>query len=82
MTKILNKRDWLMKTFCLDEKQFSLIEYWFKSEPSLDKNDNTPVAVIKDENKPPTKDNLEWVSIRVADAIGYARTGGFGIKVK
>ena len=62
-----------MKTFFLDEKQFSLILHWFKNETSLDKSDNTPVLVVKDLNKPPTKDNLELVSIRIADSIEYAR---------
>ena len=73
MKNIINKQEFLMKTFCLNEKQFSLILYWFENEPSLDKSDNTPVLVVKDLNKPSTKDNLELVSIRIADSIEYAR---------
>ena len=73
MKSIIDKQEFIMKTFCLDEQQFSLILHWFKNEPSLDKSDNTPVLVVKDLNKPSTKDNLELVSIRIADSIEYAR---------
>jgi len=76
MKKIVNNKEYFMKTFHLDDKQIDLILHWFENEPSLDKSDNTPVLVIKDENKPTTKDNIEWLSIRIADSIKYARQGG------
>ena len=77
MKKIINKKENLMKTFHLNDKQFSLILHWFENEPSLDKNDNTPVLVVKDVSKPSTKDNIEWLSIRIADSIKYARQDRF-----
>ena len=73
---ILNKREEIINKFCLDDEQFSLVLHWFTKEPTLhDEDDNTPVLVIKDESKPPKKDNMEWISIRMADAIEYARQG-------
>ena len=71
---IRNKREEIMRKFCLDNKKFELVLHWFTNEQILhDENDNTPVLIKKDQTKPESKDNMEWVSIRLADAIEYAR---------
>ena len=71
---IQNKRKEIIRKFCLDNKQFELILNWFTLKPILhDENDNTPVLIKKDKSKPEHKNNMEWVTIRLADAIEYAR---------
>tara|TARA_B100000579_G_scaffold361328_1_gene318983 strand:- start:431 stop:724 length:294 start_codon:yes stop_codon:yes gene_type:complete len=71
---IQNKRKEIIRKFCLDNKQFELILNWFTLKPILhDENDNTPVLIKKDKSKPENKNNMEWVTIRLADAIEYAR---------
>ena len=71
---IQNKRKEITRKFCLDNKQFELILNWFTLKPILhDENDNTPVLIKKDKSKPEHKNNMEWVTIRLADAIEYAR---------
>jgi len=71
---IKHKREEIIRKFCLDNKKFELVLHWFINEPILhDENDNTPVLVKKDDTKPGIKSNMEWVSIRLADAIEYAR---------
>ena len=71
---IKHKREEIIRKFCLDNKKFELLLHWFVNEPILhDENDNTPVLIKKDDTKPNIKSNMEWVSIRLADAIEYAR---------
>ena len=71
---IKHKREDIIRKFCLDNKKFELVLHWFVNEPILhDENDNTPVLVKKDNTKPENKNNMEWVTIRLADAIEYAR---------
>tara|TARA_B100000579_G_C22554060_1_gene721179 strand:+ start:298 stop:591 length:294 start_codon:yes stop_codon:yes gene_type:complete len=71
---IQNKREEIIRKFCLDNKQFELLLNWFTIKPILhDENDNTPVLIKKDNNKSENKSNMEWVTIRLADAIEYAR---------
>ena len=78
---ILNKRDELMSKYCLDDEQFALMLHWFKNEPKLDEDDNTPVLIVLDESKEAKGKNIEYVSIRFADGLEYARQGGFEIDV-
>ena len=71
---IQNKREEIIRKFCLDNNQFELVLNWFNNKPILhDENDNTPVLIKKDINIPENKNNMEWVTIRLADAIEYAR---------
>ena len=71
---IQNKRKEIMNKFCLNNETFELVIHWFTKEKILhDQNDNTPVLLKKDPSKPSNKNNMEWVSIRLADAIEYAR---------
>ncbi|MBI65498.1 MAG: hypothetical protein CMG64_04320 [Candidatus Marinimicrobia bacterium] len=71
---IQNKREEIMRKFCLNNQTFELVLNWFTKEKILhDENDNTPVLIIKDPSKPDNRKNMEWVSIRLADAIKYAR---------
>ena len=78
---IQNKREEIIRKFCLDNKQFELVLNWFTIKPILhDENDNTPVLIKKDNNKSENKNNMEWVTIRLADAIEYARNYGLDKK--
>ena len=64
----------MMRKFCLNSETFELVLEWFTKEKILhDENDNTPVLLIKDPLKSDNRKNMEWVSIRLADAIKYAR---------
>ena len=78
--QLLGKQDYIMDTFNLDEKEFSLMLHYYENEPTLDGRENEPVKVLKDIDGDGSDDNTMVVSDRFCCGLEYARMGGFDLK--
>ena len=75
-----SKKDGIMKTFNLTEKEFLLVLYWFENEPDFDGTEEVPVRSIKDIDKKEGEGNYVVTSTRFAMGVEFARQGGFDLK--